>query len=323
MYNASVFNQKNLFLRLNNLFEDHIISNKIDLNKPLNFFFRANFIINSLDWMVQLNKACVLQINEVLRDKLTKISKRFVFGSNIVKDYLYQIMPILNTLFILQDKIMPIIATKCSIKFKTPKQEKNELESIYFQRVKSFKKSLNKFPTYAYVNFNILNEFPKEIKKLTNIYWKRSAQITRKYRNIDQHIIDLHTHTYFQIEPNERIVVLLPDNPNAKDDPKKQEKFTYLKMIDVFDFLKNSFFEFHQFVEDMAKYLGYEPKSHNQWSPDSSHLELKDFDDASTILATFFQNQLYEICKGKGFPCKLILKFSIINKRIHIQRIFI
>lgn len=315
---GQIFNNKKFFLKFNDLrfslkpkgnIRDKSKEEYEEELKPYKLaseiLFRAGFAYHKLEEMKYLNEACLLQYNE-LKQKLTLNCKRFILGSSLVNDYLYQFMPFLNTLFILQDRIMLIFSKTLNINFVPPKKKENESEKKYKRRLKDFKKALLSFPTYATNKFNILSKFPPKIQTIVKKYWKDNAQLIRRYRNLDQHIYNLLLHTYFDTE-KEKLVVILPDNPEVDE-----KNLKYTNNI-AYGFLKNSFRAFHFFVEKMANELNFKSKEHLPESPDLSIIDLEKITDFSTICVFIFNKNVIETCKGEGFPCKISLKeFTLI-----------
>jgi len=301
MFYAEVFNKKNLFLRFNNLKFSLLPigkkaipkENQNKLLKPYEmargFLNRAYFAYETLNRMVLLNQACILQFNNI-KCELSLKTNSIVFESQLVREHICQIMPVLNTIFILQDKVMPIFANVLNIKDKMPM----------------------KFSAYISSNNKFLSKFPVEIQNEVEDYWNQNGKKIRKYRNLNQHEYDLLNLTYLQIEPEEKLLVLLPDNPYEK-----VENFTYHNSIDAFEFLKKSYMIFHNFVEEISKILGFKPKIHDYESPDTSFIDLETHPDNTTICVSFIGlKEALEVMKGEGFPCKIKLRSIPFKKNV-------
>lgn len=84
-------------------------------------------------------------------------------------------------------------------------------------------------------------------------YWTKSGKSVRTYRDIDQHHFALVTHSFLKVKPDYKLETLLPDNPEAK----RIEEFTYKKKIDALQFLEESFFALHDFIEELASEFGF------------------------------------------------------------------
>lgn len=69
-------------------------------------------------------------------------------------------------------------------------------------------------------------------------FWKK----VKAYRDIDQHHFVLTSNVYLELEPEEKVLVMFPDNPEVK----KVEKLIYKKEYDAIAFLENSFIEIHR-----------------------------------------------------------------------------
>lgn len=136
----------------------------------------------------------------------------------------------------------------------------------------------------------------------------------RKYRNVEQHIFNLVIHSYFQIYPKEKLLIILPDNPKAQP-----QNYKYNNR-DAYDFFKLAFREFNFFVEKIAKALKFEEQMHSLEVTDLERLRLEKVPDYSTICVVISNNNGFEICKGSGFPSKLITKPINTDKSIQITK---
>ncbi|GAJ00594.1 unnamed protein product, partial [marine sediment metagenome] len=215
-----IFNKKRYFLKFNGLrysffkkIEDKSIKKEdykrfkeiSRLASEIIFFAKNAYRI--LEQMKTLNEASILQFKE-LKSMLCLKCKRFVFQSSIVDEYLSLLMPFLNTMFILQDRIMPIIAKVSNISLEPRNKEEGETEKHYNNYKNKFKKSLNSF--YSFKN-KFLSRFSPKIQGIVKQYWKSNGELIRKYRNVEQHIFNLVIHSYFQINPEEKLLIVLPD----------------------------------------------------------------------------------------------------------------
>ena len=105
--------------------------------------------------------------------------------------------------------------------------------------------------------------FNSEIVEIFKNYWDKSGSILKDYRDLDQHYLSIIKHTILQVDPTEKLIILLPDNPNERS----RRKVSYNKQIDGIDFIKKSFDEFHQFVETVARIYNYKATKYNQPFP--------------------------------------------------------
>jgi hypothetical protein len=86
-------------------------------------------------------------------------------------------------------------------------------------------------------------------------YWNETGKLVRDYRHLDNYLYSLTTHSYIEVYPNKKLIILLPDNPEIEN----SKKFTYEQQIDAIPFLEVIFQNFHDFVEDVSAFFGYEP----------------------------------------------------------------
>jgi hypothetical protein len=68
---------------------------------------------------------------------------------------------------------------------------------------------------------------PKAFTEAVLDYWTRFGIHIKAYRDVDQHFSALVGHTYVELRPSQRVVVVLPDNPESKS----RKKFTFQKNI--------------------------------------------------------------------------------------------
>ena len=282
---AEIFNEKKLFLKLNGLqqaFRNKLkdfkiigeILNKQKLfshyyNEFLHHSYSAYYLIEQMN---QLEIAIMKQYNELKLNIEFKNETLVEYESFIVNEYLNRIMPFLNTLFILQDRIMLIIAIYLDITFEKSNKKENETERKYKRRIKKFKEDLQSFASYSRNKYGILKEFPNDIQNLVKTYWNKNGQKIRNYRNLEQHQFNLLEEAYLQLKPSERFILRLPDNPNERD----FEKLTYRKKVIASDFFKAEFHEFHKFVETLMYIMKIRAEKHKSgasFSPKSNSLE--------------------------------------------------
>ena len=209
---------------------------------------------------------------------------------------------------------MPIIAKVCSISFKPRNKKKDETEKKYKNYKYNFKKSLNSFYSFAKDENNLLSRFSPEIQGIVKEYWESNGELIRKYRNIEQHIFNLVIHSYLQIYPKEKLLIILPDNPKAQpQNYKYHNRFAY-------DFFKLALREFNFLVEKMAKALKFEEQKHSLEVTDLERMNLEKASDYSTICVAISNNNGFEISKGSGFPSKAIIKNIQVDKNIQITK---
>ena len=150
MFNSGYeFNQKGFFLHFNGLLDNNV-KNLIGKSKTNNenqdfdhfkyfhdeFVYKAYFSYSILGRMKALKENAFKPQFDALRPFLhLKEESEILYSSFLTREYLYYLMPFLNTLFILQDRIMIILGKYLGIKAKLPKK----LPSYYYDHKKKKK----------------------------------------------------------------------------------------------------------------------------------------------------------------------------------------
>ncbi len=268
------FNQKKLFLRFNGLVDEYM--NKIvgkDKSQFIGFekfhyfhnefVYKAYYAYSILQRMRLMKEKAFKPQFEALKPNLELTHEtEILYSSFLTREYMYFIMPFLNTMFILQDRIMLILGHYLGIKEELP----------------------GKLPTYYYgykdKNNPILTKFPETIQKMVINYWKDHGERIRSYRNLDQHHYNLSFHTFFRIKPKEEFVVYLPDKYTNEFD-----RLSYDKKVIALDYFESEFEAFHDLVENLVNCIGIYPK---EFQPSHSLVPLED-------LSTYENGELISI----------------------------
>lgn len=264
------FNKEKMFLRFNGLMFEIIERSKgtkttkekqqnYELFQLYNdeFLFRSYYAYSILKRMRLLKEKALKTQFEGLKPQLNITDEReILYSSFMTREYIYFVMPFLNTLFILQDRIMLSIKQYLNIKFTKPVQKPNETNEYFTRKLRKFRDSIQKFPGYANNNFKILNKFPKTIQKLVKDYWNNHAKDIRQYRNLDQHHFQLYYHSFYRLKPKEEFVLYLPDKITRDI---KLHDITYNRKIVALELFESEFRAFHDFVESMLKQIKVQP----------------------------------------------------------------
>jgi len=242
------FNKEQMFLRFNGLlatyFERYKGTKLTEENLKLfdlyhdEFLFRSYYAYSIIKRMKLLKEKALKPQFEGLKPKLDiSDEEEILYSSFITREYIYFVMPFLNTLFILQDRIMILLGQFLKINDKYP-----NLPKYYYD----YKNKENK----------ILSQFPRPIQKLLINYWEKHGDRIRQYRNLDQHQYQLYYHSYYRLKPIEEYVLYLPDkitkNMNLND-------ISYNKKIVALDLFEKEFRAFQDFVENMLKQIKVQP----------------------------------------------------------------
>lgn len=90
---------------------------------------------------------------------------------------------------------------------------------------------------------------------LVSKYWDTSGKCIKDYRDLDQHYYAMIQHTFLQIDPEEKILIFLPDKPLERGGGNAK----FEKELDGIAYIKSAFLRFHDFAESVASVLGFEP----------------------------------------------------------------
>lgn len=246
MYLPELFNKNNIFQNfggwLQSVYEVAISEFKgkpvinIDLQKRefmrkiqshRILLFHATSTIRHIQQMKILEKKCIQEFHTV-KNQLSLEENRLIFWSPSLIDLFSKFSPILSLIRIMQNLSLKLISKKLKISLPT---SMNDL----------IKKGREKY------------QLPVNIWRIIRRYWTKSGKFVKNYRDVDQHHIALITHSFLEIKPREKILVILPDNPEIK----VPLKFTYNKEIDAVRFLENQFIEFNHYIESLAKDFGF------------------------------------------------------------------
>ena len=264
------FNKEKMFLRFNGLIvkiTEKAVEPKTTKEKVQNydlfqlyhdeFLFRSYYAYSILKRMRSLKENALKPQFEGLRPQLNITDEReILYSSFMTREYIYFVMPFLNTLFILQDRILLLVKQYLNIKFTKPVQKPDETNKTYIWKLRRFRDSLQKFSGYANNDFKILTKFPKMIQKLVKDYWNNHAKDIRQYRNLDQHQYQMYYHSYYRLKPKEEFVLYLPDKI---DKDIELHDITYKRKIVALELFESEFRAFHDFVESMLKQIKVQP----------------------------------------------------------------
>jgi hypothetical protein len=249
MYIAELFNNNNLFQYLGGWFKDTKVSffsgfmksNVKDFSKVWDSWkqnvqifevllgFATSTILN-LNQIKYLERRCISQFNS-LESKLNMSENRIIFWSHKLVNLLSKIPPVISTIRIMENLLLELIGKR--IKHPMPKN--------LFILIK------NGHDSYEFI--------PIELWNILESYWIQTGSSLRAYKKLHQYLFSLTSHSYFEKSPKEKIMILLPDNPEIED----FRKFTYELQVDAIRFLENAFDHFHNLVEKVSDYFKYEP----------------------------------------------------------------
>lgn len=232
MYVQAVFNARRLFQFVGGW----ITQSTQDEKRPIQeMLFHASSAFVHMTKANALKARCEKQFDEHLdryRDRIGDTHIRLVFFSPQFLEMLIELSPCFAALRLAQNDVLRAVERALPLKSSIPSSMHDAVKNIH---------------TYG---------LPAEIVDRTMQYWEGSGKNLKHYRDIDQHYYSLADHAFMQTKPERKLVVLLPDDPAKKG----RKNATYGEGIDALDFLYRSFHEFHSYADDLARFMGYEPK---------------------------------------------------------------
>lgn len=226
MYIASLLNSSGLFRHLGDWRKKSDLGNQDYVEQ---FLFRATSAYLSLTRMQILSSLCIDQYRK-RKTSLNVKDERIVFWSPSLVELLNEFSPFLSTLRIMQNQILPLTA-----------------------RVMKPKKGMPMSLADAIPKLDRLG-LTSDVTRALRQYWLTNGAIVRGYRNVDQHYYSIVQHSFLQVVPEERILVLLPDNPEEQS----QRRITFDQERDALPFFEKSFIALHDLVENVAAALGFQ-----------------------------------------------------------------
>ena len=228
MYVQALFNQRGLFQHVGGWLAKTKQDDKFPIQQML---FHASCVYLAMNKLESLKRQCEDQFDEY-RNRLGETHDRIAFFSPQFLEMLIELSPCFAALRLAQNDVLRAVERALPLKSSIPSSMHDAIKSIH---------------KYG---------LPTEIVDRTMQYWEGSGKNLKHYRDIDQHYYSLADHAFMQTKPERKLVVLLPDDPAKKG----RKNATYGEGIDALDFLYRSFHEFHSYADDLARFMGYEPK---------------------------------------------------------------
>ncbi|MFX0077350.1 MAG: hypothetical protein ACFE96_18055 [Candidatus Hermodarchaeota archaeon] len=179
--------------------------------------------------MKELEELCLQQYFKQ-KKSLTLCSEKINFWSPSYIQLVSEFNPFLSNLIIMQNKFLEIVTNEENPPNRPPLNLNTAIDKLDIYGFKS----------------ELVSAFKK--------YWTKSGALVREYRNLEQHYQTIIEHSFLQIEPDEKLVIYLPDNPNIRS----IHQTTYNQHIEAIPFFERAFFDFHTLVEEIFSFLGYE-----------------------------------------------------------------
>lgn len=228
MYVQALFNQRGLFQHVGGWLAKTKQDDKFPIQQML---FHASCVYLAMNKLESLKRQCEDQFDEY-RSRLGETHDRIAFFSPQFLEMLIELSPCFAALRLAQNDVLRAVERALPLKSSIPSSMHDAIKSIH---------------KYG---------LPTEIVDRTMQYWEGSGKNLKHYRDIDQHYYSLADHAFMQTKPERKLVVLLPDDPAKKG----RKNATYTEEIDALEFLYRSFHEFHSYADDLARFMGYEPK---------------------------------------------------------------
>jgi hypothetical protein len=226
MFIAELLNKHNLFQSIQGLSDNGEVQHDIS-----EFLFRATSAIIHIERVRELHALCLSEYG-VFADELDIKRSHIVFSSANVVALVNEVPPLLNTLRIMQDMTLPMLARVGQKKFSVASSLNDAV------------KKLHSYP------------FPEAMRKRTLIYWDASGRHLKDYRDLDQHYRSVATRVLFKHSPSPQMLVLLPDNPSVK----KDADFTYQEERNALHYIPTLFRSLHDWIEEFAQAMGSKPR---------------------------------------------------------------
>jgi len=248
MYYYRDFNEQNLFQHFNGWYYgtlikfhkeregtkiediDSVTKDYIKIKKDFEtILMHANYIILNLKQMYASELEIINQFKQI-KDKMLLHERRIVVYSPSIIELLGKISGIFSSISFIQNRIPRLIGKE--LKISTPD-------------------SFNRLIKNNSQKYKVSSKFFRIVRR----YWTKTGKRIKLYRDVEQHHFIITTNIYLTTTPEFRLLVMFPDNPEIK----KPEELTYIKEYDAFTYIKESFNNLHECLEELARGFGYKP----------------------------------------------------------------
>ena len=229
MHYAKLLSGKGLFARFGGWFAECRNDEKRGINE---FLFRATSAVLALEEMHFHERCCLENFRQIKPQLTLKRARLFLWSPQLVQLF-HQFTPFLSSVRFLQNVLLRMVARRLELQTSIPK---------------SLRGVIPKIRSYG---------LPEKVCTITEEYWKISGESLKDYRDLDQHHFTLCKHVLLQWSPEERVLVLLPDNPDVT----AESQLTFKKEIDALRYFVAAFDHLHQWTERIAVELGFKPKA--------------------------------------------------------------
>jgi hypothetical protein len=239
MYYASLITRKGLFAHLGGWVKQAREEEKVGLDE---FLFRATSAVLALDEM-HFHHRCCLEDFRRLKTNLTLVRPKIILWSPQLFPLFHHFSPFLSSMRFLQNMVLPMVTRRLQLRRSVPM---------------SLNDAMPKIQAYG---------LPTEIVDLLQAYWDTGGKELKDYRDLDQHYFALCDHTFLQWSPEERVIILLPDDPTVRT----EATLTFTKQTDALAYFVRALNQFHECIERISFSLGFRP-TQIQEQMDMNHL---------------------------------------------------
>lgn len=229
MYIARLLNQRGLFQCLGG-WRKAAPAPQLD-----RFLHRATSTVVALSRLRALEEMIAAQFRSC-RHHLSLSGARIALWSPEVVQLLGDVSPVLSTIRIMQNLVVPLAAIGLKLQGPVPSSLADAVRALDRLRL------------------------PRDLSSRIRAYWQTTGNELKDYRDLDQHFTTIIEHCYFETNPVERLVILLPDDPKQK----KAGLFTFEKCREAVPFAHSAFSALHDLMESIAAELGYQATSIEQ-----------------------------------------------------------
>jgi len=229
MYLADLLNSRRLFQTVSGW-----PISRADDESLSDFLFRATSALIHLVRIEQLHTACIREY-QGYAPQLDIRRDRIVFSSSSVFALINEIPPLLGTLRIMQNMLLPMCGKVLGLKTSMPS---------------SLNDAVSRLHKYG---------LSPQVQKRTLSYWTTAGKLLKDYRDLDQHNHVIIKHVLIELQPKPKMLVFLPDNPMVKN----AAKFSFHAERNALEYLPAAFQQLHDYAEDLAHMVGSTPKEHN------------------------------------------------------------
>ncbi len=192
------------------------------------FLLRATSAVLALQEMLFREQRCIQQFRD-FKEQLTLRRERIIFSSLDLLQLFHQFTPFMSAVRVSQNMLLRMIARRLQLGTSVPN---------------SLRAAVAKLHTY---------KLPARIVELISQYWLSGGIRLKDYRDVDLHHFALSKRCFLEWRPPEKVIVLLPDNPEVK----AEDKLTFERDIDGIRYFRSVFDSFRELIDNVCAELGF------------------------------------------------------------------